>query len=143
MILDRAVFVIPTKKKMLYIDINPKKGRGVFTDSLIPSGAVIERCPVIEIPAEDRPKIDASVLYDYCYDWGPGLNVGAVALGYGSLYNHSHRPNARYFKKPAERVIEYVALRDIQPGEEIETNYNGDPNDLTPIETDGRIQWDD
>ena len=35
-----------------------------------------------------------TVLKDYCFNWAEGKV--ALALGYGSIYNHSYRPNARY-----------------------------------------------
>ena len=55
-----------------------------------------------------------------------------MALGYGSLYNHSFKPNARYTKGPAEMAIKFSALRDIAAGEEILINYNGTPEDDSP-----------
>ena len=47
----------------------------------------------------------------------------ALALGYGSLYNHSYQPNARYDDQPAGAMT-FTALRDIRAGEEITINYN-------------------
>ena len=61
--------------------------------------------------------------------------VGAswrLALGYGSLYNHSYRPNARYVDL-SERTKLFTAIRDIAAGEEITVNYNGEPEDQTPV----------
>ncbi|MEZ4734909.1 MAG: SET domain-containing protein-lysine N-methyltransferase [Caldilineaceae bacterium] len=74
--------------------------------------------------------LERTVLFHYCYSWGEN---SALALGFGSLFNHSYHPNAMYNRKFAEQVIEYMALCDIQPGEEITVNYNGDPNDLDPL----------
>ena len=56
----------------------------------------------------------------------------ALALGYGSLYNHSYRPNARY-DDVGQRTKLFTALRAIEPGEEITINYNGDPEDGSPV----------
>ena len=56
----------------------------------------------------------------------------ALALGYGSLYNHSYRPNARYDDIGQLTKI-FTALRDIPPGEEITVNYNGDPSDRAAV----------
>ena len=33
-------------------------------------------------------------LYNYCFSWGDNYEHTAIALGYGSLYNHSYTPNA-------------------------------------------------
>ena len=98
------------------------KGRGVFARRLIRKGEVIERVPMLVIPIEQsRP---GSVVSDYCFAWGRG--TVALALGYGSLYNHSFRPNARY-DDVGPQTKEFKALRDIPPGEEITVNYNGEP----------------
>ncbi len=56
----------------------------------------------------------------------------ALALGYGSLYNHSFHPNARYDDRGQQTKV-FTSLRDIESGEEITVNYNGDPNDTTAV----------
>ena len=61
---------------------------------------------------------------------GPG--EAALALGYGSLYNHSYRPNARYVDL-GDRTKLFTAIWDIAAGEEITVNYNGEPGDETPV----------
>lgn len=107
------------------------KGRGVFARRAIAEGEIIERVPVIVLPAGrvgDDPAEDR--LASYCFEWGP--RTVALALGYGSLYNHSYTPNARY-EDAGERTKLFVALRDIAPGEEITVNYNGEPRDQSPV----------
>jgi hypothetical protein len=47
----------------------------------------------------------------------------ALALGYGSLYNHRYSPNAETLETPDELVI--TALADIAEGSEIFINYMG------------------
>ena len=69
-------------------------------------------------------------LNKYFYIWN--RNAVAVSLGYGSLYNHSYRPNARYVDL-AGRTKLFTAIRDIAAGEEITVNYNGEPEDETPV----------
>ena len=69
-------------------------------------------------------------LAGYCFRWhGETL---ALALGYGSLYNHSYQPNSRY-DDVAQTTKVFTALRDIAPGEEITVNYNGDPDDRSSV----------
>jgi SET domain-containing protein len=107
------------------------KGRGVFARRLIRRGEVIERVPVLVLAAEEvRDARSWSGLAGYCFLWGEGRL--ALALGYGSLYNHSYRPNARYVDL-SERTKLFTALRDIAAGEEITVNYNGEPEDQTPV----------
>jgi uncharacterized protein len=61
----------------------------------------------------------------------------AVVLGYGSLYNHSYKPNA-YYRDRRNRVKEFIALRDIAAGEEITINYNGSPHDPSDVGFEAR-----
>jgi len=70
------------------------------------------------------------VMADYVFDWGKG--TVALALGYGSLYNHSYAPNARYDDE-GQRTKIFTALRDIEAGEEITVNYNGHEDDQSPV----------
>ncbi len=107
------------------------KGRGVYARAFIAEGTIIERAPVVVIPAVeiDENPYD-TVLTRYCFQWG--RDTVALVLGYGSLYNHSYRPNA-YYRDRRPRVKEFIALRDIAPGEEITINYNGSPQDQSDV----------
>jgi SET domain-containing protein len=102
----------------------PGKGRGVVALRTFAAGELIERAPVIALPAEETPRIRETRLAHYYYEWGEDCTQAAIALGYGSLYNHSYTPNARYEFREAEECLEFFALRAIEPGEEILVNYN-------------------
>jgi len=104
------------------------RGRGVFALAPIPAGTLIETADVIPIQAAEIQAIEACVLANYYFRWGEDDRQGAIALGYGSIYNHSYSPNARYVKHFDRGTIDFVALRDIAAGEEIRTNYNGEPD---------------
>jgi uncharacterized protein len=69
-------------------------------------------------------------LKNYCFAWGD--RQYALALGYGSLYNHSYRPNARY-EDVGRTVKAFVAIRAIAQGEEITINYNGKPRSKAKV----------
>lgn len=99
----------------------PGKGLGVFAVSDIAEQELIERCPVLVMSKSDVWQAD-SLLSRYVFVWGKGKV--ALALGYGSLYNHSIRPNA-YYEDRGRRCKQFRALRDITAGEEITINYNG------------------
>jgi len=107
------------------------KGRGVFARKHIAAGAIIERVPVIFIPINllvdglDNPLLAKFVFYR-------NRTTVALALGYGSLYNHSFTPNARYEDEAGATMV-FVALRPIAAGEEITFNYNGDPEDRSSV----------
>ncbi len=107
------------------------KGRGVFARRSIRDGELIERVPVVVFKKNDVMDGDVwTGLASYCFHWKKGTL--ALALGYGSLYNHSYRPNARY-DDLAGQIKEFIAIRDIDPGEEITVNYNGEPADDSPV----------
>jgi uncharacterized protein len=107
------------------------KDRGVFARRPIEEGEIIERVPVIVLPANEVGEYPReSGLGAYVYEWGRG--TVALALGYGSLYNHSYEPNALY-EFPGRRIMRFVALRTIAPREEITVNYNGKPSDRRPV----------
>ena len=135
--------MIGAEGAMLYVDQTTPRGRGVFTDASIARGALIERCPVLVLPARDRAALRGTALYDYYFDWGADGRDLALALGLGSLYNHSFSPNAVYAKELEASLIEFVALRPITAGEEILINYNGDPEDRSPLWSPERIAWVD
>ncbi len=120
---------------MLSIGIknSPGKGRGVFAQRNFKKGEVIESCPVIVLPAKELDTLELTQLYNYYFAWGPDSKDAAIALGYGSLYNHSYMPNARYYKDFDNSLLKYVCIRDIQEDEEITINYNCNPEDKTPV----------
>ena len=120
-----------TPSSLIEVRRTRAKGRGVFARAPIPEGTVIERAPVLVIPAVevDENPYD-TVITRYCFQWG--ADTVAVVLGYGSLYNHSYQPNA-YYRDRRNRVKEFISLRDIEPGEEITINYNGSPHDPSDV----------
>ena len=108
-----------------------KKGRGVFARTDISIGAVIERVPVIILRVgEVYGDLHTSDLSDYIFSWGDDW-VG-VSLGYGSMYNHSYRPNA-WYECLDNRSQVFTALRDIKRGDEITVNYNGEPKSRVSV----------
>jgi SET domain-containing protein len=122
-----------TRTMTIEIRDTPEKGRGVFASKDFASGEPIETTPVILITPGDWFCIAPTVLADYVFNFGPEKDHAAIALGFGSLYNHSYSPNARYFKDWDRREIRFVAVRAIRSGEEITVNYNGAPDDSRPI----------
>lgn len=106
------------------------KGRGVVATRAVRCGALIESAPVVVVACDQVAALSGTVLEHYVYDWADGV---AIALGSGSIYNHSYTPNAIYTRRMLTSTLEYSALRDIAEGEEVLINYNGDPNDRTPL----------
>jgi len=104
-----------------------RRGRGMFACRKFSKGELLERAPVIPINQRQWPSAEKTILSDYAFDWGEHDEHAAIALGYVSIYNHSYEPNAQLEELLDELMIEVIAIRDIQPGEEITINYNGDP----------------
>jgi hypothetical protein len=107
-------------------------GHGVFAGRTFLPGEVIEDCPVLLLAADRVLELG---LDGYCFEW-TGDQV-AVALGYGSLYNHSWHPNARYDHDYGAGVVTYSAVRHIRVGDEITINYSGDPDGRVELWFDG------
>lgn len=105
-------------------------GNGVFANRRFEADDVIERCPVLVLTGTDADAVVDTLLGNYVYEWEHGY---ALALGYGSLYNHSHQPSARYEMAYDEDEIHVVARRRIKRGEEITISYNGDADDQSPV----------
>lgn len=109
------------------------KGRGVFALKDFKEGEIIEKCPIINITAKERKHCEKTVLNYYIYPWR-STRSGSIVLGYGSIYNHSFNPNADWKQNFKEEKMTYRALKEIQKGDEITVNYNGEPDDNTPID---------
>ncbi len=116
---------------MLLINETPGRGRGVYASEPVRSGEVIEQAPVLALPHPQWLFLESTLFRDYHYAWG--TDAAGIVLGFGSIYNHSNFPNAVYIRRFEERVMEYVAVRDIDTGEEITVNYNGSPDDRSPL----------
>jgi len=99
-------------------------GRGVYARRDIKKDEIIEKCPVIEVPEHDMANLRESFLVTYFFYFGKNKERLAVALGFGSIYNHTHKPNAKYEIKPAKNSIDFIALNDIKKDDEITVNYN-------------------
>jgi SET domain-containing protein len=101
------------------------KGRGVFALRPFRSGDLIERVPVLVLPAADWEHLRETRLMEYAFCWGRRREQAAVALGFGSFYNHGDPANAETIERPEEDAIDFIALRDIDAGEEITIDYTG------------------
>jgi len=105
--------------------------RGMIATEDIRKGTIIERCPVIPIPITEKPGLLQTELHNYYFEWTNSHN--AIVLGYGSLINHSFQPNAAYTYGYKNKVLIFYAIKVIKKGDEVFINYNGIPNDTTPL----------
>lgn len=101
-------------------------GLGVFATEDINENEMIEECPILFLPTKKGEM--NYVLIDYTFQW-PKIDDWTnhvIALGYGSLYNHSDSPNAEWFSDEEKTVFKFVSLKPIKKGEEITIYYGGD-----------------
>jgi hypothetical protein len=97
-----------------------RRGRGVFAARRFREGDVVERCPAVLL---DDADVDGK-MRDYVFGARPKGKV-LLVLGYAMLYNHSPSPNL-YHRTAGRLTIEFVALRDIEKGEELTHDYGPD-----------------
>jgi len=98
-------------------------GRGVFARDDIKKNEIIETCPIIEVPRHDMSNLKESILVTYFFYFGKNKERLAIVLGFGSIYNHSYKPNSKFKIKNKEKIIDFIALSDIQKDDEITFNY--------------------
>ena len=102
-------------------------GYGVFVTDPIFNAELIEECYVIgSIPY--KIKKDVYNFSDYQLEWNNDMAV--IALGYGAIYNHSIEPNCYWEPDYEENIIRFIAIKDIDIGEEILYNYGRVLNEL-------------
>ena len=108
-------------------EISPKKGRGVIAKRFIQSGTLIDTAHVLLLCQADYDLIEKTLLYGYIFAWEEcnGQPQYALAMSSSEFINHSYMPNAKYLQYYDSKTINFIAIRDILPGEEITINYNG------------------
>ncbi len=112
----------------LYYAPSGKHRYGMFCTEDIQPDSIIELCPVIIIPGQQaRQIVREHILYEYYFEWKK--DSIALALGYGSLYNHSPKPNAFFDVDYRNELIVFTATQFIPAGQEILVDYHaGNPD---------------
>lgn len=100
-----------------------RKGRGVFAVEDIPRGGLVFRDPVIVFP--DRDARLRGVVHKYTFFWK--LGESSIALGRGSLLNHSRWYNLLWRVDHAHETIVFRARWAIKAGEELTISYGSAP----------------
>lgn len=112
------------------VGISPTLGiRGLIATEDIKKGQITERCPAI-VYLKNKDLIEQTIFDHYVFDWDEKHE--ALALGYGSLCNHSYERNIDVDFDFEKKEIIFTALRDINEGEELLINYNDDS--MEPID---------
>jgi SET domain-containing protein len=116
----------------LYIKNVKGKGRAVFCKQPLPKDALIEVCPLIVLPGTDYNLVTATLMINYCFFFNPEKEELAIALGFGSLYNHASLANAVHQLDMKKKCLFFYAAREIKAGEEICINYDNDSSTDKP-----------
>lgn len=122
---------------------SPKHGLGVFAATTIPSGTLVHVAPVMIVTDDDVETLETTPLRGLVYGWDTDIGTSALALGYGSLFNHDPDPNCVYHRIDADDVdaesgdslgydaLQYTTLREVAEGDELTIDYSGgDPSML-------------
>lgn len=97
-----------------------RKGRGLYANSEIRNGEIIEICELIIMKPQEVLDTLESYVYEYSRD------KVAIALGNGSLLNHSDKSNSEFYFNYKKRQLTIRAKKNIRAGEEITINYGYD-----------------
>lgn len=120
-------------RKIVAVKRTSKKGLGVFALKDFRAGEIVESCPALIFSPKDRKNLEKTPLSHYIYPW-KSTRGAALAFGYGSIYNHSFSPNADWKQNFRTQSMVFRAIKNIKKGEEITVNYNGEPDEQTPID---------
>lgn len=105
------------------IKIDPVKGRGVYAVHHFKKESIIEKCQLIVFDIKDLQGILEGYVFEY------SKKKVALALGNGSLYNHSDQSNAFCTIDYKKNILEVKTKRAIKPGEEITIDYGYSPSE--------------
>jgi len=123
---------------------SPLSGRGVFATAALAAETVVEVAPVLLLHRADGDH--AGSLARYVFEWDEELDdtAYALALGWGSMFNHSPTPSCRYLRADDDDAVAgltgggawsagnhlapalvFVTLRAVRAGEELTIDYSG------------------
>lgn len=114
------------------------KGRGVFADRDFNKGEIVEAAPVILVTIteiQNSPEIKRRT-----FNWGKltdrSIQLEALALGYGAMYNHANPANMTYRADTENNTLVFTTAKTIQKDEELTINYNAIGGDVTTSSED-------
>lgn len=103
------------------------KIRGLIATQPIKKGQIIESCPAI-VYTKDPAIIEQTIFDYYAFDWDETHE--ALALGYGSLHNHSDTPNVEFDLDYKNKMVVFTAIFDIAVGQELFINYDSESSEI-------------
>lgn len=104
--------------------ISPNRGRGIFTTRKFDKDETVLTNYTIFISKEDVDVICKTSLWNYYFEFPDGS--ARIVLGQGTIINHSLNPNVKkvwHFEQDYGDIVNFVALRTIEEGEELFHDY--------------------
>jgi uncharacterized protein len=98
---------------------SPIHGSGVYAKRKFLIGDVIEECRFITID-QDQSWLFNNIAFYKSHD------SYIIALGYGSLYNHTTQPNTKYHIDSDRKLLVFTAIDTIEEDDEILINYGNE-----------------
>lgn len=109
----------------VFIKDTPKMGRGVFANTDLVKGEVVNVTPLLKLSPGDLHFIEKTTLQYYVYS-SPNDMCGDsyLALGIGSLFNNnSYSANIGYEIDTILNLITFKAEMDVKAGDQLFVNY--------------------
>lgn len=131
---DKNILFVTQPNNSIYVAISPIHGRGVFAQHAIQVGSIIEECPIIKMRLQEMTVRKQMLLNYYAFMIDEQNEYTGIALGYGSLYNHSGNCNAKYYFDKEKELMIFEAILPIAKNQEITINYLGPNPDGKTIE---------
>lgn len=101
-------------------------GRGIRADRNFKEGDIIEETPVVIIDRQENHDINDCILNLYRFAWVDS-HESCLAMGIGSLFNHSFEHNVTYACDPLNKTMVFKAKGDIKKGQQLFINYGYEP----------------
>jgi len=97
-------------------------GRGLFASEPLLRGTLIHSAPCLLVTkASYQEHAKHTVLEHYLFNTPNGDKL--LALGYGSIFNHSDSPNVDYRIDKPNLTVNYYASKGVEKGEELFIYY--------------------
>jgi SET domain-containing protein len=117
--------------KKTIIKFTEEFGRGVYAEESISVGQWIELAEVLPLSEKDTQLVEQTDLKYYTFKFSE--NTDCIVLGNGEIYNHSDDANTSFdlINLNGRTMMLFKALKDINAGEQLFTNYNQDVTGIT------------
>lgn len=116
--------------RIIEVKLVPDKGYGCFARCDIDKDFLVEKSATLLIPKAIFVSSASEILSNYVFAYDDDNVV--LALGMGSLFNHSEHPNVSYEVTRSDQCIYFISLRPIKAGEELTIDYGKDYIENTP-----------